>query len=90
MSADALARLEQLQALRLRIDIEITAVENGLKVAGVLDNRGRPRVVPTHTLAEAKAAHAAHKRGERSDWIDAGERQYQRERKRDERRVGAA
>jgi hypothetical protein len=43
---------------------------------------GRPALAPTHTLAESRQAHAAYQRGHRDDWTMAGERQYQRDRKR--------
>lgn len=79
---DLVTRYGELQALKLRVDSELIAVENGLRVAGFMPIKGRPRIAPTHTEAEAREAHARHQRGETDDWIDAGERQYQRDRKR--------
>jgi hypothetical protein len=46
---------------------------------------GRPALAPTHTLADSRKAHAAYMRGHRDDWTTAGERQYQRDRKRAKR-----
>lgn len=80
-----LQRYARLQALKLQIDAEMLAVERGLIVAGILSRHGRPRAFPTHTASEARSAHAAWQRGERDDWVLQGERQYQREKKRDER-----
>lgn len=80
--SEQLQRLAALEELKRRVEADITAIKNGLIVAGHIDARGRRYKPPTHTDTEAKEAHAAHQRGERSDWIDAGERQYQREKKR--------
>lgn len=77
-----LARYHQLQELKKRVDEELFAIERGLCVAGVLSVHGRPRNAPTHTVSQAKAAHAAWQRGERDEWTLLGERQYQREKKR--------
>lgn len=86
------ARYHRLQALKKRIDEELLAVERGLCVAGILSRHGRPNIAPTHTVSQARASHAAWQRGERDQWTVDGERQYQREKKRDERarRRGAA
>lgn len=79
---DLIARYRELEDLKLRVDSELIAVENSLRFAGFIPIKGRPRVAPTHTQAEARECHARHQRGERGEWIDAGERQYQRDRKR--------
>ena len=79
---DALrARYERLMVLQRELEAEIVAVTNGLRVAGLMP-AGRPRIAPTHTADEARAAHAAYSRGHRDDWTVDGERQYQRDRKR--------
>lgn len=88
-AATLAAKYVELQGLRKRIDTELTAVENGLRVAGLMP-AGRPTKPPTHTLTEARAAHARWGRGLRDDDTVAGERQYQRERKRAARRRTAA
>lgn len=84
--ASLAAKYVELQELKKRLDTEIVAVEQGLRVAGLLP-AGRPKVAPTHTAGEARDAHRRHAKGERSDWVDAGERQYQREAKRRRRLV---
>lgn len=75
--ADLLARRAELERLLVEVETEIVAVEDGLRVAGLMP-AGRPRKRPTHTPAEAREAHARHQAGESSDWIDEGERQYKR------------
>lgn len=75
-------RYRELQALKLRVDNELEAVERGLRVAGILSEHGRPRIAPTHTVSQARASHAAWQRGERDQWTAEGERQYQREKRR--------
>lgn len=75
------ARYIELQVLKKQLDVEITAIENGLRVAGLF-RVGRPKVPPTHTLTQCREAHARWQRGERDNqWVIDGERQYQRERK---------
>jgi hypothetical protein len=76
-------RYRKLQALKQRVDAELTAVENGLRVAGVIKHRGTWKIPPTHTAEQAREAHRRWQNGERDDtWVAAGERQYQRESKR--------
>lgn len=76
------ARYIELQELKKKLDGEIVSVERGLRVAGLLVVRGKPRLAPTHTIAEARDAHRRWQKGERDDeWVAAGERQYQRENK---------
>lgn len=82
-------RYERLQALKKRIDTELFAVERGLRVAGILAEHGRPRVAPTHSVSQARSAHAAWQRGDRDQWTVDGERQYQREKKRASRAAKA-
>lgn len=85
-AADLLARRAELERLLVEVETEIVAVEDGLRVAGLMP-AGRPRRRPTHTPAEAREAHRLHGQGETSDWIDEGERQYKRRNKR-RRQVG--
>lgn len=82
---EMVARRDHLLDLRRRLESELVALERGLKVAGVLDGRGRPVSERTHTEADAREAHRRWARGERGEWVQAGERQYQREIKRSER-----
>lgn len=84
--ADLIARRARLERLLVETEIELVAVEDGLRVAGLMP-AGRPRRRPTHTPAEAREAHRLHGQGETSDWIDEGERQYKRRNKR-RRQVG--
>lgn len=72
-----LARRALLEKLLVEVETELCAVEDGLRVAGLMP-AGRPRMRPTHTPAEAREAHRLHQLGEHSDWIDQGERQYKR------------
>lgn len=75
-------RYVELQDLKKKVDTELAAVENGLRMAGLLAGAGRPRLAPTHTVAEAREAHRRFAAGERDEaWVLDGERQYQRERK---------
>jgi hypothetical protein len=76
--ADLQARYAKLQRLIVDAQIELTAVEEGLRVAGVL-RAGRPRKRPTHTVSEAREAHRLHQLGDLSPWVQDGERQYQRD-----------
>lgn len=70
-----------LQELKKKLDTELATVENSLRRAGLLAS-GRPRLAPTHTLAETREAHRRWAAGERDNqWVIDGERQYQRERK---------
>lgn len=84
--ADLLARRAELERLLVDVETEIVAVEDGLRVAGLMP-AGRPKKRPTHTPAEAREAHRLHQLGECSPWIDEGERQYKR---RNQRRVREA
>lgn len=78
------ARYYQLLKVKQQLDTDIVAAENGLRMAGLMP-AGRPALAPTHTLADSRKAHAAYMRGHRDDWTTAGERQYQRDRKRAKR-----
>jgi hypothetical protein len=91
------ARWRQLCEIRANLDREMGAVRNGLLMAGdsdvMLDGKktlgrvGRTAEPSpyTYTEREAKAAHALHAAGEDSEWVQHGERAYQREKKRAER-----
>lgn len=83
--AALVTRYAQLQRLQKRVEVEIAAVRRGLQVSGILDVRGRPMKPPTHTHDEAKEAHQLHQKGDTSDWVKDGERQYQRQRARVQR-----
>lgn len=80
-----LDRYARLQELKLRTDADLTSVEAGLRMSGLLSRHGRPEKSPTHTVQQCRDAHAAWQRGDRDEWTTMGERQYQRERKREER-----
>lgn len=79
---DMVAELRKLEALKLNIEQRMFNLERGLLVAGVMAKRGRPPVKNTHTVSEAREAHRRHQRGDRTEWVVKGERQYQREIKR--------
>jgi hypothetical protein len=81
------ARYVELEELRTRIDFELIVVENALRAANAWTRPGRPRKPPTHTPEEAKEAHRLWMAGQRSAWIDAGYRQYERENKRTRRQA---
>ena len=82
-------RYYELLKVKQRLDAEVVAVENGLRMAGLMP-AGRPALAPTHTLAESRKAHSAYARGHRDDWTVSGERQYQRDRKRASRQREAS
>lgn len=85
LTADLLERRAKLAKLRKEIDAEIVAIDNGLRMAGVLRLRGRPRKAPAYTDLEAREAHARHQAGERTPEVIEGHRQYQRENTRQRR-----
>lgn len=88
VAAQLAARYIELQDLKKKVDSELAAVENGLRMAGLLALRGKPRLAPTHTVTEAREAHRRFAAGDRgSKWVIDGERQYQRERKNARRAV---
>lgn len=78
---DLLARHARLERLIVEAEIELVAIEEGLRVAGV-SLIGQPRKRPTHTRSEAREAHRLHQRGDTTPWVRTGERQYQRDNKR--------
>lgn len=83
-------RYSRLEDLRARIEFELVVVENALRAANAWSRPGRPRKPPTHTPEEAKAAHRLWMAGQRSTWIEAGHRQYERDNKRARRHAAAA
>lgn len=80
-------RYHELEAMRVQIDFELVTVESALRDVGAWSRPGRRRKVSTHTPDEAKEAHRRWKAGERSEWIEAGHRQYERENKRNLRKM---
>jgi hypothetical protein len=82
-------RYAQLELLRSRIDFQMIVVENALRAADAWSRPGRPRKAQTHTRDEAKEAHRRWKHGERTPWVEAGHRQYERDNKRMRRRAEA-
>lgn len=83
------ARYYELLKLKQRVDADVVAAENALRVARLMP-AGRPSLAPTHTVEESRKAHAAYARGHRDDWTVDGERQYQRDRKRASRQREAS
>lgn len=83
------ARHKELEGLRAQIDLELVTVEGALRAADAWSRPGRPRKVATHSREEAMEAHRRWLAGERSDWIDAGHQQYERESKRNRRMAKA-
>ena len=84
-----LTRYHRLQVLNQRIETELAALGAALRVAGLMP-AGRPRIAPEFTSAQARAAHARFRSGADDEQTKAGERQYQRDRKRAARARGAA
>ena len=89
------ARLNQLEALRQRVEADIRATQAGLAMYDDVlpTRRGGRRPAPspfTYTDAEARAAHTLHAAGEDTPWVRDGERAYQRRKKRVERARKAA
>lgn len=84
MDADELEkRHRELQALKKRVEVEIVAIQDALRMHGRWGRAGRPRKAPTHTDAEALDAHNRYMRGETEDpWVVEGHRQYQRDSRR--------
>jgi hypothetical protein len=83
LDADELEqRHRELQTLKRNVEVEIVAVQELLRAVGRWGRAGRPRKPPTHTDAEALEAHQRYQAGERTPWIDAGHRQYQRDHRR--------
>jgi hypothetical protein len=76
-------RRAQLLALKLRVEAELEAVSNGIRMAQGL--AGRPRKPPTHTVAEEAEAQRRWMAGERTHWVEQGHRQRLRNLKRAER-----
>lgn len=79
------ARHRQLEALKRNVEVEIVAVEDALRAMGEWGKRGRRRISPTHTDAEALDCVNRYLAGERTPWIEAGYRQYKRDTRRRER-----
>lgn len=84
-------RISRLLLVRDGIDQELTALRNGLRMAGDVDDDLEPRRGPgrptipslfTYTEEEARAAHSLWVQGVHTDWSRDGERAYQRESKR--------
>lgn len=83
MDADELeARHAELQQLKQRLEVEIVAIQDGLRMHGRWGRAGRPRKPPTHTDAEALDCHNRYAAGDRTPWVVAGHQQYQREERR--------
>lgn len=76
------ARHAGLQQSKRTIEAEMVAVEDRLRAEGQWHRAGRPRKPPTHTEAEAREANKRWQAGERTPWVEAGRRQYVRERRR--------
>ena len=83
-TAEQIGRMTQryldLEAVKRRVDAELTTLGVALRKAGVVTTRERKPA--THTVSEAREAHNRWQRGIRTPWVVDGERQYQRERKR--------
>lgn len=76
---DALrAREARLVRLQDEIACQLRAVRNALLMLGDEPIPEGPVRYP-YSDAELRAAHALHQRGERSPWVDEGERAYKRE-----------
>lgn len=78
-------RLARLKYLQSRLAEEVAAVERALLIY-TDEVRPKPqKVAYQFTEREMKAAHTLHAAGEKTPWVDAGERAYQRSKKREER-----
>lgn len=86
---DDLLTLWQRKADLLRardtVDSELVAIEDALRERKAPGMAGRPRKDYTMTREEATEAHRLFNAGERSEWIDRGEREYGRRRRREAR-----
>lgn len=71
---------DRLVDLRATVDAELADVTATLHQLGALQSRAL--LPPTHTVDEARDAHRRFNAGDRDEWVVAGERQYQRDRKR--------
>jgi hypothetical protein len=80
---DLQRRYDELLQLKKQVEQELTAVGNGLQVAQGLP--GRPKLPPRFTRDEVIEAHKLHQQGVDTEWVLEGERQYKREKKREER-----
>jgi len=76
-------RYAELLELKKRIEQELTAVTNGIRVAE--GRPGRPLLPPAYTRDEVREAHKLYSQGVDTEWVREGERQYKREAKRAER-----
>lgn len=80
---DLETRYAKLLELKANLELELEAVRDGLRVAGVLPpRRGRPIIEDKLTEAQAREFHRRHLAGEDSEEVKAGEREYQRRHKR--------
>lgn len=83
-------RYAALEALQDKVATEKQAIEDQLRALGRWGRAGRRRLPPTHTPEEAEEAHRMWIEGQRTPWIEAGQRQYQRERRRAYRQAGGS
>lgn len=81
-----IARYNELARLKAAVEAELVGVSNGLRLAGVLPPlRGRREIADPYTDAQARDFHRRYQRGERTEDVLAGERQYKRVKTRERR-----
>jgi hypothetical protein len=80
-----LLKRSKLRNLKNQVEAQLRAVENALLMYSDVPIEAEKATAYAYTDREMKSAHTMHAAGERTPWVDAGERAYQRQKKRAER-----